>query len=200
MEEIGWEDLGCLHFDLRLPSWVLLSRWCLRSGGRPRGQRIPWWQQKLSLRPRGEPSRACTIPQTDHEDGPQPARLACGWLQDNDGLTFTAHLHAPTHFCPIFSLHKPAGIFSTWETVFETLVWCLSGVGLSEINFFLILLPLISSPLDFVSSKWPDLVCLGAPETGALALLAPQLPQKRASIQVFSLPPGSWAPGPITVI
>ena len=66
-------------------------------------------------------------------------------------MTFTFHLHIPTILCPTFSRHTPGRIFST----LETLVSCLPGVGLTEINSFL------SLPLDFVSGKWPSLVCLG---------------------------------------
>ena len=44
--------------------------------------------------------------------------------------------------------------FSTLETVFEILVWCLPGVTLTEINSFPVSLSLVSVPLDFVSRKW----------------------------------------------
>lgn len=59
-------------------------------------------------------------------------------------------------------LIQPANNFSTWETVFETLVPCLPGVGvsLSEINSFHVPPPPVSLPLDFVSGEWPNLVYL----------------------------------------
>lgn len=59
-------------------------------------------------------------------------------------LTFTAHLQVPADLCPTFSLCKPGGIFSILETLFETLLHCLPGVGLTEINSFLVLLSLVS--------------------------------------------------------
>lgn len=66
-------------------------------------------------------------------------------------LTFAAHLQVPTYLCPTFSLCKPGSIFSTLETASETLAHYLLGVGLTEINSFLVLPPLPSLPLDFVS-------------------------------------------------
>lgn len=44
MEELRQKDFGSLHFDLGLPSWALLSSWCLSSGRRPRGHSTPDWQ------------------------------------------------------------------------------------------------------------------------------------------------------------
>ena len=71
------------------------------------------------------------------------------------GLTFTARLQVPTHLRPTCSLYKPASVFSTWETVFETLVPVPGvGVSLSEINSFHVPPPPVSLPLDFVSNKW----------------------------------------------
>ena len=52
-------------------------------------------------------------------------------------------------------------------------VCCLPSVGITEINSFLVLSPLVSLPLDFVSGEWPNVVCLEAPEPGALAPLCP---------------------------
>lgn len=57
-------------------------------------------------------------------------------------LTFTAYLHYPPIFSPLFPLHKLGRIFGTLEIVFETLVRCLLSVGLAEINSFLVSLPL----------------------------------------------------------
>jgi len=79
----------------------------------------------------------------------------------------------PTHLCHTFSLYKPGSIFSILETIFEMLVHCLPGVGLTEINSFLVSPLLVSLPLDSVSREWVNLVCLGIPETGALAPLHP---------------------------
>lgn len=49
------------------------------------------------------------------------------------------------------------------------LVHCLSSVGLTELNSFLVLPPLLHS----VSSNWPILVCLGPQEPRALEALCP---------------------------
>lgn len=68
-------------------------------------------------------------------------------------LTFTAHLQAPTDLSPTLSFCKPAGIFSILETVFETLACCLPSGGLTEVNPFLVSLPLISLPLDFINGE-----------------------------------------------
>lgn len=82
-------------------------------------------------------------------------------------------MHEPTSLCPTFSLHNPGSAFSTLETVSETLVRCLPGADLPEINHFLVSPALICLPLDFVSSEWWNLVSLGALEPAALALLLP---------------------------
>ena len=67
------------------------------------------------------------------------------------------------------------------ETVLETLVCCLPSVALTEINSFLVSLPLVSLLLDFIRSKWPHLICLGSQEPGALSYtLAPQLYSHRS--------------------
>ena len=62
--------------------------------------------------------------------------------------------------------------------IFEALVGCLPGVGLTEINSFPVSPPLVSLPLGFVSVQWPNLVGLGLPEPGALALLCSAASQK----------------------
>ena len=64
-------------------------------------------------------------------------------------------------------------IFGTLETVFEMLVYCLLGVGLTEINPFPVSPPPFSLPLDFVSCQWLNLVSLGTLEPHALAPLFP---------------------------
>lgn len=80
-------------------------------------------------------------------------------------LTFTAHLHLPTHLSPTLSLHKAGSIFSTWETVFETLVLCLFHCHSSLCRWIL------SAVSDRIWSVWdpppPPL------EPGALAPLYP---------------------------
>ena len=86
-------------------------------------------------------------------------------------INLTIRLHVPTSLCPTFSLDKPRSIFSTLETVFEMLVFCLPGVGLTEINPFLVSPLLISLPVDFVSSEWPNLVCVVPLGPGASAPL-----------------------------
>lgn len=68
-----------------------------------------------------------------------------------------------------FRLNKPGSIFSSLETIFQTLVHNLPSVGLTKIISFLVLPPFIFLSLDFVSGKWQNLVHLGPP--GALALL-----------------------------
>lgn len=88
-------------------------------------------------------------------------------------LMFTTHLHGPTGLYRTFSLYKPGSIFITPEAIFETLVYCLSSASLTELNSFLVLPPLVSLPLDSVSSEWPILVCLGPQEPHALAALTP---------------------------
>ena len=88
-------------------------------------------------------------------------------------LTFATHLDVPTDLCPTFCLYKPSSIFGTLDTIFETLVHCLPGVGLTDINSFLVLPPLVSWPLDFVRGEWPNLVFGGPLEPGALASLGP---------------------------
>lgn len=54
------------------------------------------------------------------------------------------------------------------ETVFERLIRCLPGVGLTEMNAFLVSPPLVSLPLGFVRGKRQKLVCLGPTGPGAL--------------------------------
>ena len=88
-------------------------------------------------------------------------------------LTFTAHLHAPTHFCPTFFLYKSRSIFSTLETVFETLACCLACSGFSEIHPFLVSPPLISLLLDFVRDECQNLIYLGYPKSGIFIPLHP---------------------------
>lgn len=82
-------------------------------------------------------------------------------------------MNAPPSLCPAFSLRSPGSAFSTLEMVSETLVHCLPGAGLPETNYFLSSPPLVCLPLDFVSDKWSNLVCLGPPEPGAPAFLLP---------------------------
>lgn len=50
---------------------------------------------------------------------------------------------------------------------------CPPGVGFTAINYFLVSPLLISLPLDFASSKWPNLVYLGPLGSGTLAPLHP---------------------------
>ena len=64
------------------------------------------------------------------KDSPEPTRPHVTDPKIMTDLTCTAHLHIPANLCPTFSLHKPGIIFSTLETVFETLVCCLPCVGL----------------------------------------------------------------------
>ena len=91
----------------------------------------------------------CTEPERSHP-----------WLtprqrQISPGLPIcTGHLHIPPHLCLTLSLCKPGSIFSTWETVFETLVHCLLSAGITEINSFLISPSFVSLPLDFASGRW----------------------------------------------
>ena len=76
------------------------------------------------------------------------------WPQENlINLTLTTQQHLPTDLCPTFSLYKPGSIFSTLETVFETLDRGIPGVGSTEINPFLVAPPLISLPLDFCQQQ-----------------------------------------------
>lgn len=88
-------------------------------------------------------------------------------------LIFSALLHVPTYLHLIFSLYTPGSTFGTLETAFGTQAHYLPGAGLTEINPFLILPPLLSLPLDFVSGEWPKLICLGPVEPGALVPLGP---------------------------
>ena len=125
-------------------------------------------------------------------------------------LTFTAHLQAPTDLCPTLSFYKPTSIFSTLESVFETLAHCLPGGGLTEINPFLVLPPLVSLPLDFISGEWLNLVCSGTPaprvipsKRGAknpvflrLGKAAPLIPMCTPMWVRLSVTPGRSYPGP----
>ena len=70
-------------------------------------------------------------------------------------LTFPAHLHVPTGRGPAVSFYINRKLFSALlETVFETRVYCLPGVGLTEINSFLVSPPLVTLPLAFVTGEW----------------------------------------------
>lgn len=66
-----------------------------------------------------------------------------------------------TNMYSTFSSYEFRSISCTWETIFETLVCCLPGVDLTEINSFLVSPPLFSQTLDFVSCEWMNLVCVG---------------------------------------
>lgn len=94
------------------------------------------------------------------DDCPEPARPHVTDPKKMVHLTFTAHLHGPTDLCPSFSFYKPGKIFGTLETIFEILAHCLLGIGLTEINSFLVSQPLMSLPLDFASGQWSNVVCL----------------------------------------
>lgn len=88
-------------------------------------------------------------------------------------LTFSTRLQVLTDHCPTFSLYKSRSVFSTVQKVFETFVRCVLGVGHTGMNSLLGSPPLFSLPLDFVGSKWLNLVCLGRMEPDALAPCAP---------------------------
>jgi len=74
----------------------------------------------------------------------------------------------PTCMYPtIFDPHLPYINLEVWTFGRDS----SSSVGLTEINF--VSPPFVSLPLDFVSSKRLDLVCLGPLEPGALVPLHP---------------------------
>lgn len=103
-------------------------------------------------------------------------------------LTFTANLHVPTNPCPTFSLLKEGMYFQDFGDNLEKLAYGLPGVDLTEINSFLVPLPLLPLPLDFVKGEWQSLVCLGHPKPGALAPLHPsykQIIRKTFQTQTF---------------
>ena len=77
------KEFGCLHFDLKPSSWVLLST--LSPG---LGQSIPWWELKL-------PPQAIRIPLSQQD-------LSVNDSKTMMDLIFTAYLHIPTHLCSIF--------------------------------------------------------------------------------------------------
>ena len=89
------------------------------------------------------------------------------------GPTFAAHLHVPTNLRPAFALFKLGCVLSTLETVSVTFVRCLPGIGLTEMNSFLVSPPLLSLPLDFPRGEWSNQVCLGSPEPAAFPPLHP---------------------------
>lgn len=60
----------------------------------------------------------------------------------------------------------------------------LSGVGLTDINSFLVSPSLVSLPSDFVSSEWPNLLCLGPPRAGCLVPLRADYIQTLEQVQV----------------
>lgn len=68
-------------------------------------------------------------------DCPEPARPL---KIDNYQPDIYCPLAVSTDFCPTFSLYKSRNIFSSLETVFEIIVCCLPGVGLTEINSFFV--------------------------------------------------------------
>lgn len=85
--------------------------------------------------------------------------------------TFTATSEDTRTLVPHFPYINLEVFSALLEIIFETLVACLLGVVLTEIDSFLVLPPFISLPLDFVSSEWLSPVCLGTPshQPGALA-------------------------------
>lgn len=76
------------------------------------------------------------------ETSPQAVRTALNqqdphdWPQDNDLPDPYCPTVVPRDLCRTFSLYKPRSMFSTLETVFETLIHCLPGVRVTEINSF----------------------------------------------------------------
>ena len=91
------------------------------------------------------------------------AIFGTGWVEASGPVVSPVHpaTLVPTDLCSTFSLYKPRSIFSTLETIFEILAYCLPGVGLTEINPSLVSPPAVSLPLDFVRSKHLNLVYLG---------------------------------------
>lgn len=113
------KDFSCLHFDLKLSIWVFLSNLSPGSGGRPWGQRLPWWEEKLPLQGCGLTWASKTSPMIDSK------------------MIDQFDLYTHNHLCPTFSLYKQGSIFSTLETITETLVCCLPSVGVTDINSLL---------------------------------------------------------------
>lgn len=94
------------------------------------------------------------------------------WLTPRQWLTWPFLLIcASSQLWPLFSC-KPGTVFGILETVIEMLhQLSFPHVGLSEINSYLVSLSLISLTVDFVSSKWLNMVCLGPLEPGVLVPL-----------------------------
>lgn len=86
----------------------------------------------------------------------------------NDPPDLTAHLRVPTNLWSTFFFCELRSIFSTLKNIFEMLVHCLPSVGPTEINSFVVSPPLVSLPLDFISSKWPNLISLGPLQPGTI--------------------------------
>ena len=164
------EDFGCLHFDLKLSSWIFLSSLSSDSGGKPWGQSIPWRDRKLPRQAEGVLRASRTPPTIDSKT-----------MMDGFDLCCPPSCNHPLY--PTFSLYKPGSIFGTVETILfycgdlilfgtvETLFYCLPSASLTEINSFLVPPPVISLSLDFVSDEWPNLVCLGPLEPRAFVPL-----------------------------
>lgn len=91
-------------------------------------------------------------------------------------LTFTASVHIPTELCLTFSLCKPRSIFIILETVFET-SRCLSGIGFTEINSFLVSPTLTTclSAFAFCQQRVAEAGLFGTPGARRFGTLAPWL-------------------------
>ena len=98
---------------------------------------------------------------------------------DRVDLTFAAHLPVPPDLCPTFSFYKLRS-FSTLETVFETLVRCLPGVGPTEINSCLVSPPLGFSAFGFCQQREAEPDLFGTPGASPLAPLCPGCESKLA--------------------
>lgn len=138
------EDFGYLHFDLKLSSWIFLSSLPLRLGVRPLGQNPLKGTKTTPLKQQGLPWVSKTPPLIDS--------------QTVISLPFLAYLHTSTRLRHTFSLYKPGSGLGILETVFAMLVCYVTGVGLTEINSFYFHHPLFSFFLNFINSKWPNLV------------------------------------------
>ena len=146
--------LQLLHFDFRLKFSFPVS--LLTQTADLQGKAVDW-NYLLKL-------QRCSEPARPHVIGPK----AMG------PLTCAACLPIPTNLRSVFSLYKPRAFFSTLETIFSMLITLLpSDAGLTATNSSLVSPPLRSLPLDFVSGKQLNLVCLGSSELGALAPMTP---------------------------
>lgn len=155
------EHFTYLHSDLKLSNWVvLLCSLSLNLGKGPCRQSLPWGELKLPLR-----AIRTALSQQDPQVSDPKTMIH---------LTFTVLSHVPTHLCPTFSSYKPGSMLDTLETVFERLVYCLPSIGLTALIPFLFLVssPLVSLSLDFVISKWLNLVWLGPPRARGSCTLA----------------------------